>query len=68
MTSDLASIHGAIELVAARRASRVTLSGLRFGERLLPRASADARQRGVDLRVDRGTQGIAAIVVTTAQG
>lgn len=68
MTSDLASIHGAIELVAAHRASRVTLSGLRFGERLLPRASVDARQRGVTLRVDRGSQGIAAIVVTPAQG
>jgi hypothetical protein len=48
MTTDLVTIRGAIELVAARQARRVTLSGLRFGERLLPRVTLEGAQVGVD--------------------
>jgi hypothetical protein len=68
MANDMASIRGAIELVAHRHARRVTLSGLRFGERLMPRAAVEGADRGVDVVLDRGREGIAAIVVTLAQG
>jgi hypothetical protein len=64
MATDLASIHGAIELVAEGQARRITLSGLRYGERLLPRAVADGAQRGVTVDLDRGDHGTSAIVVT----
>jgi hypothetical protein len=63
MTTDLASIRGAIELVASHQARRVTLSGLRFGERLLPHASMEGAMLGVDVGLDRGSHGISAIVV-----
>lgn len=68
MSADAATIEGAIELVAARQARRVTLCGLRFGERLLPRATAAAARVGVQLTLDRGSQGTSAIVVTLAGG
>jgi hypothetical protein len=68
LTTDLVTIRGAIELVAARQARRVTLSGLRFGERLLPRVSVEGAQVGVDVSLDRGTVGTAALVVTPAKG
>jgi hypothetical protein len=68
MRTDAATIQGAIELVAARQARRVTLCGLRFGERLLPRATEVAARLGVELTLDRGSQGASAIVVTLAGG
>jgi hypothetical protein len=68
LSSDLASIRGAIELVAAQQARRITLSGLRYGERLLPRASADAAHRGVTVDLDRGNHGTSAIVVSRKGG
>jgi hypothetical protein len=44
---ELARITAAIDLVAARPGSRVTLAGLRFGEVLLPRVEGGARARGI---------------------
>ena len=44
---ELARVAAAIDLVAARPGSRVTLAGLRFGESLLPRVEAAARARGI---------------------
>ena len=44
---ELARLAAAIELVASRPGSRVTLAGFRFGESLLPRVQADALRRGV---------------------
>ena len=68
MTTDLVTIRGAIALVAARQARRVTLSGLRFGERLLPRVTLEGAQVGVDVALDRGSVGTTALVVTPAKG
>jgi hypothetical protein len=68
MTTDLDSIHGAIELVAAGHARRITLSGLRYGERLLPRATAEAAQIGVAVDLDRGEHGTSALVVRLTRG
>ena len=68
MTTDLASIRGAIELVARHEARRVTLSGLRFGERLLPRTSIEGALLGVEVVLDRGSHGTSAIVVKPAAG
>lgn len=47
---ELARITAAVELVAARPTFRVTLTGLRFGESLLPRLQLLARSRGVRIR------------------
>ena len=47
---ELARVAAAIDLVAARPGSRVTLAGLRFGESLLPRVEASARARGIRVR------------------
>ena len=47
---ELARVAAAIDLVAARPGSRVTLAGLRFGESLLPRVEAAARDRGIRVR------------------
>ena len=66
MSTDLVTIRGAIELVAARQARRVTLSGLRFGERLLPRVTLEGAEVGVDVALDRGSVGTTALVVTLA--
>jgi hypothetical protein len=51
-------------LVASGAASRVTLCGLRFGERLLPESIAVAQHLGVEVVLDRGVQGSTAVVVT----
>ncbi|HEY8169042.1 MAG: hypothetical protein ACHQ02_06405 [Candidatus Limnocylindrales bacterium] len=59
-------MRGAIALVASHQASRVTLSGLRFGERLLPRVTAEGVESGVVVTVDRGVHGTTAIVVSAA--
>jgi hypothetical protein len=47
---ELARVSAAIDLVAARPASRITLAGLRFGEALLPTAQALAAARGVRIK------------------
>ena len=45
-----AEIRGAIRLVAAGAATRVTIAGLRYGERLLPRMAVEARPVGITIR------------------
>lgn len=49
LTSEVAEVEGAIELVASGSASRITLSGLKFGEQLARRFQADAQSKGVHL-------------------
>lgn len=44
---ELATIHGAIEMVADGSSSRVVLSGLRFAEEILPQARVFAAALGV---------------------
>jgi hypothetical protein len=43
-------INAAIALVASGGAIRVTMTGLRFGERILPTAEISARKQGVVIR------------------
>jgi hypothetical protein len=43
-------INAAIALLASGGAIRVTITGLRFGERILPTAEISARKKGVVLR------------------
>lgn len=50
LTSEVAEVEGAIVLVASGQATRVTVSGLRFGEALAARFAADAGAKGV--RID----------------
>ena len=47
---ELARITAAVELVAERPESRVTLAGLAFGEALMPQAREVAERRGVHVR------------------
>ena len=49
MTSEVAEVESAIALVASGQASRVTLTGLKFGEQLARRFRAEARSRGLRL-------------------
>ena len=49
LTSEVAEVEGAIELVASGSASRITLSGLKFGEQLAKRFRIDAQSKGVRL-------------------
>ena len=49
LTSEVAEIEGAIEMVASGSASRVTLAGLKFGEQLAGRFRAEAQSKGVAL-------------------
>ncbi|HEY1168018.1 MAG TPA: hypothetical protein VGE81_03405 [Candidatus Limnocylindrales bacterium] len=49
LASEVTEVESAIALVASGAASRVTLSGLRFGEQLARRFGAEARARGVRL-------------------
>ncbi len=49
LTSEIAEVESAISLVASGTASRITLSGLRFGEQLARRFRAEARVRGLRL-------------------
>jgi hypothetical protein len=44
---ELATIRGAIDLVAGGSSSRVVLGGLRFAEEILPQARAFAAEAGV---------------------
>jgi hypothetical protein len=47
LTSEVVELEGAIQMVASGPASRVTLTGLKFGEQLAHRFQAEARSRGL---------------------
>jgi hypothetical protein len=47
LASEIVEVESAISLVAAGSASRITLSGLRFGEQVVQRFQADAADKGV---------------------
>lgn len=47
---EISLINGSIALLASGGAARVTLTGLRFGERILPTAQISARALGVVVR------------------
>ena len=49
LTSEVAEIEGAIEMVASGNASRVTVAGLKFGEQLARRFQPEAASKGVTL-------------------
>ena len=49
LTSEVAEVEGAIAMVASGAASRVTLSGLKFGEQLARRFHVDAQSKGLRL-------------------
>lgn len=49
LTSEVAEVESAIALVASGSASRVTLTGLRFGEQVARRFRAEATSKGVRL-------------------
>jgi hypothetical protein len=49
LTSEVANVESAIELVASGSASRITITGLRFGEQLSRRFGAEARAMGLRL-------------------
>jgi hypothetical protein len=47
LTSEVGEVESAIALVASGSASRITLTGLRFGEALADRFRADAESNGI---------------------
>jgi hypothetical protein len=47
LTSEVAEVEGAIALVASGSASRITLSGLKFGEQVARRFRAEAGSKGI---------------------
>jgi hypothetical protein len=49
LTSEVTEVESAIELVGSGAASRITLSGLRFGEQLARRFRAEAQSQGIRL-------------------
>jgi hypothetical protein len=49
LASEITEVESAMALVISGSASRVTLSGLRFGEQLARRFEADARANGLRL-------------------
>jgi hypothetical protein len=49
LAGELAEVEASIVLVSSGVASRVTLTGLRFGQPIVDRLSADAANRGVDV-------------------
>jgi hypothetical protein len=68
LVSDWNSINGAIVLVATGTSRRVTLTGLRFGERLLTHAALAADEAGVTIALERNPSGgqTALVVRSTA--
>ena len=58
------SIQAGIDLVACGAARRVTLSGLRFAERLLPDALERGALAGVSVRLDRPDDAAPALILT----
>jgi hypothetical protein len=49
LASEVAEVESAIALVASGAASRITLSGLKFGEQLSRRFHAEAQASGIKL-------------------
>lgn len=49
LSSEVTEIEGAIAMVRAGAASRITLTGLKFGEELARRFHADAEAKGIRL-------------------
>jgi hypothetical protein len=49
LTSEISELEGAIAMVASGSASRITLSGLKFGEELSRRFQAEAHSKGLQL-------------------
>jgi hypothetical protein len=49
LTSEVVEVESAIALVASGSASRITLTGLRFGEAVADRFRAEAHSKGVQL-------------------
>jgi hypothetical protein len=49
LASEIVEVESAISLVASGSATRITLSGLRFGDQVAERFRADAAARGVHL-------------------
>ena len=49
LTSEIAEVESAITLVASGSASRITLTGMRFGEQVARRFHAEAAAKGVRL-------------------
>jgi hypothetical protein len=49
LTSEVSEVESAIQLVASGQATRVTVTGLRFGEALAARFDAEARTRGIQI-------------------
>ena len=49
LSSEIAEVEGAIALVASGSASRITLTGLRFGEEVARRFRAEAAAKGLRL-------------------
>ena len=49
LTSEVGEVESAITLVASGLASRITLTGLRFGEAVGDRFRAEAHSKGVQL-------------------
>jgi hypothetical protein len=49
LVSEVAEVESAIALVASGAASRITLSGLKFGEQLARRFHAEAQASGIML-------------------
>jgi hypothetical protein len=47
---ELEMVRGAISMVVAHAARRVTIAGIRFGEAILPEAGPYAHSQGIDLR------------------
>ena len=49
LTSEVVEVESAIALVASGSASRITLTGLRFGEAVADRFRAEAHSKGIQL-------------------
>ena len=49
LTSEVAEVEGAMAIVASGAASRVTLTGLKFGEQLARRFRVEAQSKGLHL-------------------
>ena len=49
LTSEISEVEGAIAMVASGSASRVTLTGMKFGEQLARRFLEEAQARGLRL-------------------
>ncbi len=49
LTSEISELEGAMAMVASGSASRITLTGLKFGEALSHRFQAEAQSKGLRL-------------------